>query len=176
MSAPLKNIEVDFNSGLGFFPVSIIIDFYEDESVSRDDLYNTINSIDGPKDIIFRENTTTNIETLSWVIPRLIAEGYFVSIYSDSLPHINYNRLITTITHPNQIKKNVKFLQALTDRDIIILNVDSVDHIMFSKKLLIQSQINSRVMFNSFTVLESYVIDAKIYDIIPIYEERIDAS
>jgi len=168
MSAPLKNVAVRYNNGIGNYPVSMIIDFYEDEEVNVKDLYNTIKANEYIKDIIFRENTAVNEETLSWVTPKLISEGYFVSIYSDTLPYTSYNRLITTITHPNLIRKNIKFLQALTDRDLIILDVDSLDYIIFCRKLLLKSQIKTKVMFNSYKVDSNKVIDAYIYDILPI--------
>jgi len=77
MSAPLKNVAVRYNNGIGNYPVSMIIDFYEDEEVNVKDLYNTIKANEYIKDIIFRENTAVNEETLSWVTPKLISEGYF---------------------------------------------------------------------------------------------------
>ena len=168
MSAPLKNIEICFNKGLGRLPVSIIVDFYDDESVNIDDLYHTIKLMDDIRDIIFRENTPTNKNVLSWVTPKLISEGYFVSIFSDTFIPISYNRLITTIYHPNEIRKNINFLQKLIKMDIIILDVDSIDHLILCRKLLLKSQIEAMVMFNSTKVLCSQTIDAKIYDIAPI--------
>ena len=169
MNAPLKNIEICFNKGLGRLPVSIIVDFYEDESVDIDDLYDTIKSMGDIRDIIFRENTSVNEKVLSWVTPKLIAEGYFVSVFSNTLfQQLNYNRLITTIYHPNETKKCFNFLQRLIKMDVIILDVGSIDHLIFCRKLLLKSQMEAMVMFNSAKVLCDQVIDAKIYDITPI--------
>jgi len=169
VSAPLKNIEICFNKGLGRLPVSIIVDFYEDESVNIDDLYDTIKSMGDIRDIIFRESTSANEKVLSWVTPKLISGGYFVSVFSNTLfQQLNYNRLITTIYHPNEIRKNINFLQKLIKMDIIILDVDSIDHLILCRKLLLKSQIEAMVMFNSTKVLCSQAIDAKIYDIAPI--------
>ena len=69
MSAPIKDIVVEFNNGLGMYPVSLNIDFYNDEPVSINDIYNNIKNYTDISDIIFRNNTEVNTEPISWVIP-----------------------------------------------------------------------------------------------------------
>jgi len=172
LNAPIKDAKVEFNNGLGFFPVSLFIDFYPDNSVNLNDLYNTITSFNNVQDIIFRENVSNNLETLSWVTPKLISEGYYISLFSNNFVDVNYNRLITTITHPNQFRKNIKFISVLTQNDIIILDFDDPNFVILTKKLLLKYEIKSKILFNSVKISVSEILNLKIYDMYPLEKEE----
>ena len=169
MSAPIKCSETKFNVGLGFKPVSLFIDFFEDEKVSEIDLYDTIRETEGVTDVIFRENVEVNTDALFWVSPRLISEGYFVSVFSNDLPQFAYNRLISVIPHPNEIRKNLKTLTALTKNDILVANVDTVDFLIFTRKLILNQNIQAKVMFNINKLHEEDLLSKGVYDIFPTY-------
>jgi len=168
LNAPIKDAKVEFNNGLGFFPVSLFIDFYPTDPVELNDLYNTITSFNNVQDIIFRENIDNNLETLSWVTPKLISEGYYISLFSNNFVDVNYNRLITTITHPNQFRKNLKLMSALTQNDIIILDFYDANYISLTKKILLKHEIKSKILFNSVKIPASELLYLKIYDMYPL--------
>ena len=172
MDLNVANLKIDFNYGLGVFPASIFIELKE-EAPTRNivNVYDEIVGCGLPDIIFYGDKSRITSNEAQWLFARLMAGLCHVSVVVDlekSLPKLVVNRLILRgdISYKNA-RIIVPVLKALSENDLIILNLESIRELLFVRSVLLKCETKARSMFNSDLLDTKVVLDAGIYDILP---------
>jgi hypothetical protein len=157
---------IRYNNRLGFLAYSNIIDCSQYSDHTEDmyiDLYRNIID-EGCKDIILY-NHSRLIDTLSWVIPRLISEGYYISLISslDDCDKFIATRLILPIKFEHRIVFGA--LDSLSPQDIVIIEDMNIELIM--RTLAIIKDCKAKKYYIESEELNKEIINNKLFDLEP---------
>ena len=161
-----------FNGGLGILPTSIVakIDPHK-PPLSLNLFYEQVKAIGCIDLIIIGPINEESKEGLSWLTPKLISEGYFISYFTDmaeTLPDVIFTQYIFN-AHYDALRRR-KDLKGLGDKAIIILRDDSIDKLKASRYVLLQAGVRSKIMFDEKLISKEMLIMDGIYDLYPYVE------
>lgn len=160
---------VSFNSGLGFWPTSLFVELATDGNLSgsMEDLYNDICN-QGCHDLIFFGDIKTYREELSWLLPRLVAELYIVSLIlpMNKLIPLPARRIILT-TDYEMFRKNHENVGSLGENDIILLQETDINKLKWLRKNL-NKTFRGKIFFDEHYISRKDVLKSCIYDLFSI--------
>ena len=163
--------EPTFNGGLGVLPVSIKLTYTPTKIplYSLPLLYDKIKEtncldliIDGPI------TDEVSLEGLSWLTPKLISEGYFISYHTnieEILPSVIFTRYIFDANL--HILRRRKDIGGLKENVIIILTDKTIPEFKMSRMLLLKNNIKAKVMFDERGIDRKLILEEGLYDIHP---------
>jgi len=166
------NIIKKFNSGLGILPTSIIVKINPHKPPVSLELFYDMIKVEGCIDlIIVGPINEESKQGLSWLTPKLISEGYFISYFTDineRLPNIIFTQYIFDAQYDSLRRRND--LKGLGNKAIIILREDNLSRLMAARQTLLKTEVNSKIMFDKGLLDEQILIDHKVYDLYPYVE------
>uniref|UniRef100_A0A6H1ZAJ1 Uncharacterized protein n=1 Tax=viral metagenome TaxID=1070528 RepID=A0A6H1ZAJ1_9ZZZZ len=150
---------IDYNYGIGILPVSL---FCNDKDLDIQILYDEILA-QNCRDIVFYE--FLDFTKLSWVIPRLMIEGYYVTIVcEDSVPILLVpTRFFTIIT---KVTPDIdRVIISLRENDILLARVKSIGELVRIRNIMIREDKKYKLMFDPSSLDKKEILNYKIYDI-----------
>lgn len=169
------HIEKKFSGYLGFQPVSLFIDIEKgvDYTISRlDEFYNRIRSY-GVKDIIFQDSILENLDFLNWLITRLIAEEYFISIILDLGELLKlkettiFSQRIILIINKLYNNKWIEALSQLSETDIILIQSGDIRTLKLIKNEIERNNCRATLFFDTAYISKAELIESNLITIYP---------
>ena len=160
-----------FNGGIGILPISLKLVY----TPTKVPLYSLPLLYDEIKethclDLIIQGPITdeSSAEGLSWLTPKLISEGYFISYLThmnEGLPSIIFTQyVLNTDIHILRRKKDLNWIKGNT---IIILKDKAITELRMSRKLLLDANVKSKIMFDETLISKNLILEEGVYDLIP---------
>ena len=167
---------IDYNENIGsMLPVSLFVEFERSDSIAEsiNEFYNSIISY-GLQDVILYGDIASNIDSLNFLVSRLLIEGMYVSIVISDITYASKtiaSSLICFVQSKDLIsKKKLQILKSLRDSDNLILLVSSNKDLLYIRNFLINNKIKSKILAKGVIILE-----AKVYDVYPYTGEVLDS-
>lgn len=169
------HIEKKFSGYLGFQPVSLFIDIEKgvDYTISRlDKFYNRIRSY-GVKDIIFQDSILENLDFLNWLITRLIAEEYYISIILDLGELLKlkettiFSQRIILIINKLYNNKWIEALSQLSETDIILIQSGDIRTLKLIKNEIERNNCRATLFFDTAYISKAELIENNLITIYP---------
>jgi hypothetical protein len=169
MELEIKNLEIKQSNRLGLLPFSLFVEIGNGNKFDIKTAYEAITKYECP-DIIFTGDINSYIETLEWLMVRLIAEHYYISIVCDlnnGLPLLHSRRLIVKADMA-AIKKRQTLVSNLRENDLLIITENNINTINACIKILSSNaDLKCGVGYDSNLISDEEIINKKLYGLIP---------
>lgn len=175
MNLNIHKMKMDFNYGIGMYPISIFVDLSAPSGVTEERvrLDVALNGIEHLKcrDVVVYGAVEQQLNEVNWLNSRLISTGYHVTVLSNTVDPIIASRLVNIISDPRHLKNGLKnkMITAVSPRDILMLYKSDIKALIVMRNILVEyaDQVKSKVMLVDTTMNSDEYIKAGLLDIEP---------
>jgi len=170
-------ITIAESEGLGFNPFSAFIkveptDCIEDLCRGGIHFYDEI-QMGSIEDIIFYGDIINPI--LDWIVPRLIADKYLVTIFS-RIPITAFSNRVISFIELKELRYNIEMFRYYRERDVIILDAMSINEIKIASNILRNEKIRCMLCYNGDRIPSAQIMEERLYTEVPFYPSRISVE
>jgi len=174
----VKTFQRVWNNGLGFLPVSTFIEI--DKSGTETPIQKIYDDIlqlpfNNP-DIMFKIMLKEDFGGLSWLIPKLIMDGYVVTVISniDNFQDMYSSRFVVCTCWDICKSKLQNKLAYLSDTDSIVFQEESIGKLKYSLNAMRNNGIKAKLLFDTEVLSKEEVLSEGIIDCMPTNTKFID--
>lgn len=168
-------IEVNESFNVGFGPTSVWVELFnysaQDYKRSIDNIISDI-TLFGCSDVIFHGSIHSNKEALLWVVPRLLAHNYTVTILINLSDEKGLWKVVDVIAHrvivvvnEKNFKENLSMISKLREVDRVIIDVGDVRKLIKFMEMLLRVNAKIVPMYSKLAISIDNIIEANLYDL-----------
>lgn len=172
MELTIGHTRIDWSDGLGLSPVSLFIELVQKDETkyhgrSLEEVYIFIKDA-GTNDVIIYGEINTYADVLSWLTPKLIADGVFTSVVSDIKEQAKVYTIASRTIHKMN-KDNHKLLKLVNFRnlDIILIESDNIKELLALRSVRLSNNAENVTLFNSNLVSKEEALEAGVIELYP---------